>query len=150
MTHLLSSADINSFSPEISKFFYIKKCRYKLHFGLQVLILQNFFKPLRIVSIDMVTILMMSLKMATLGFLKMKVFWKKVYEVIVFIHDVTKKFLSCASSYMVHEDMWPKFGNSSISMREVIYPQFYKDLIRKTLFNLRDGLGASWVICDWH
>ena len=31
--HPLSSADINISSPEISKFCYIKKYRYRLHFG---------------------------------------------------------------------------------------------------------------------
>ena len=30
--------------------------------------------------------------------------------------------------------MWPKFVNSSISMREVIIPQFYMDLTKKTFF----------------
>ena len=32
VTHRISSADISSFSPEISKFCYVKKYRYKLHF----------------------------------------------------------------------------------------------------------------------
>ena len=32
MTHLLSSAEINNFSPKISKFCYIEKYRYRLHF----------------------------------------------------------------------------------------------------------------------
>ena len=32
LTHLLSSADISIFSLEISKFCYIKKYRYRLHF----------------------------------------------------------------------------------------------------------------------
>ena len=31
VTHLLSSADISIFSPEISKICYIKKCRYRLY-----------------------------------------------------------------------------------------------------------------------
>ena len=33
VTHPLSSADISIFSPEISKFCYIKKYRYRLHFN---------------------------------------------------------------------------------------------------------------------
>ena len=33
VTHPLNSADISIFSPEISKFCYIKKYRYRLHFG---------------------------------------------------------------------------------------------------------------------
>ena len=38
-------------------------------------------------------ILMMSGKMATLGLLKIKVFLNKVYDVIISVYDVTKKFL---------------------------------------------------------
>ena len=56
---------------------------------------------LRIVLIDMVTILMMSAKMATLGFLKIKVFSNKVYDVINSSHDVTNKILSRGSNYIV-------------------------------------------------
>ena len=33
VTHLLSSANISIFSSEISKFCYIKKYKYRLHFG---------------------------------------------------------------------------------------------------------------------
>ena len=33
VTHALSSADISTFSPEISKFCYIKKYRYRLNFS---------------------------------------------------------------------------------------------------------------------
>ena len=68
----------------------------------------------------MVIILMISAKIATLGFLKIKVFWNKGYDVIIFAHDVTTKVLSHDSNYIVDVVMWPKFGNSSVSMREVI------------------------------
>ena len=68
----------------------------------------------------MVAILMMSAKLATLGLLKIKVFWNKGYDVIISVHDVTNKILSRDSNYIVDVVMWPKFGNSSISMREVI------------------------------
>ena len=68
----------------------------------------------------MLTILMMSAKMTTLDFLKIKVFRNKVYDVIVSVHDVTNKTLSRESNYTVDVVMWPKFGNSSISMTEVI------------------------------
>ena len=68
----------------------------------------------------MVTILMMSSKMATLGLLKIKVFWNKSYDVIISFHDFTNKILSGDSNYIVDVAMWTKFGNSSISMREVI------------------------------
>ena len=33
VTYPLSSADISIFAREISKFSYIKKCRYRLHFN---------------------------------------------------------------------------------------------------------------------
>ena len=68
----------------------------------------------------MATIFMMSAKMATLGLLKMKIFWNKVYDVITSVYDVTNKILSRNSNYIVDVVMWPKFGNSSISMTEVI------------------------------
>ena len=42
----------------------------------------------------MVAILMMSVKIATLGLLKKKVFWKKDYDVIISVHEVTNKILS--------------------------------------------------------
>ena len=67
-----------------------------------------------------ITILMMSTKMATLGLLKTKVYWNKGYGVIIFVDDVTNKILSSDSVYIIDVFMWPKFGNSSISMREVI------------------------------
>ena len=68
----------------------------------------------------MVTILMMSAEMATPDLLKIKVFWKKGYDVILSVHDVTNKILSPNSNYNVNVVMWPKFGNSGISVREII------------------------------
>ena len=68
----------------------------------------------------MVTILMMSAKMATPGFLKIRVFWKKGYDVIISVHDVINTFLSRDPNYIIDLVMWPKFGNCSNSMRKVI------------------------------
>ena len=68
----------------------------------------------------MVRILIMSAKMATPGLLKIKVFWNKGYDVIIFVYDVTNKILSRDSNYIIDVVMWPKFGNCSISMRKVI------------------------------
>ena len=68
----------------------------------------------------MVKILMISTKMATLGLLKLKIFWNKGYEVIICTHDVTNKILSFDSNYIADLVMWPKFDNSSVSMREGI------------------------------
>ena len=63
---------------------------------------------------------MMSAKLATLGLLKIKVFWNKVYGVIIYLHDFTRKTLSRDSNYIVDVVVWPKFGYPNISMREVI------------------------------
>ena len=63
---------------------------------------------------------MISAKMATPGVLKITVFWNKGYDVMIRVDDVINKILSRDSNYIVDVFMWPKFGNSSISMREVI------------------------------
>ena len=68
----------------------------------------------------MITILMMLAKLATPGLLKIKAFRNKCYDVIIPDYDVAKKFLSRVSNYIVDVVMWPKFGDFSISMREVI------------------------------
>ena len=68
----------------------------------------------------MVTILMMPAKMATVSLLKTNVFLNKGYDVLISVFDVTNKVLPRVSNYIVDVVMWPKFGNSSISMREVI------------------------------
>ena len=117
------------FLPEISKFCYIKKYRYRLYFDTSwnyssmdalFLILLTFFESWKKFLINMVTILMMSAKMATPGLLKIKVFWKKGHDVMISVHDVTNKILSRDSNYNVNLVTWPKFGNSGISVREVI------------------------------
>ena len=82
----------------------------------------------------------MSAKMDTPGLLKIKVFWKKVYYVIISVHDVTNNILLYHSNYSVSAVMWSKFDNSSISVREVIITSIYKDLTRKTAF----FEGCSW------
>ena len=43
---------------------------------------------------NMVTILMMSAKMATSGLVKLKLSWRKGYDVIISVHDVNNKVLS--------------------------------------------------------
>ena len=63
---------------------------------------------------------MMSAKMATPDLFKTTVSWNKGYDVIIPVYDVTDKILSRNSNYIVDMFMWLKFGNSSISMREVI------------------------------
>ena len=66
---------------------------------------------------NVVAILMMSEKLATLGPLKIKTFWNKGYDVILSVYDVTSKVLLHDSNFIVDNVMWPKFDNSGISMR---------------------------------
>ena len=62
----------------------------------------------------------MSVKMANPSLIKIKIFWKKGYDAIISVHDVNSKMLSPDSNYNVNVVMWAKFGNSRISVREVI------------------------------
>ena len=58
----------------------------------------------------MVEILMMSVKLGTLDVLKITVFWKMGYDVIMLVRDVTNEILSIDSNYVVRVIMWPNFG----------------------------------------
>ena len=49
---------------------------------------------------------MMTAKLATLGLLKINVFWNKVYDVTISVHDVTNKTLSRESNYTVDVVIW--------------------------------------------
>ena len=81
------------------------------------------------------TTLMMSAKMTTSGLLKIKVFWNKDYGVISSVYDVTNKILSWGLIDIVEMVIWPDFGNSSISFREVnIILNFIKIWLERTLF----------------
>ena len=119
VTHHLSFDYISNFSPELSKFWYVKKCMDRLHFDTNFLIFLTFLESLKIVLIKEVTILMISAKMASPGLLKMKIFWNKGYDVMIYVDGITSKILSLDSHYIVDVVMWPNFGNSSISTREV-------------------------------
>ena len=86
---------------------------------------------------------MMSAKMTTPSLLKITVFWNKGYDVIIPVDDVTYKILSWDSNYIVDVFMWPKFGNSSIPMREVITTiNFIRIWLKKLLF-LSGGLVST-------
>ena len=63
---------------------------------------------------------MMSEKLATPGLLKLEIFWNKGYNVIIVDYDVTNKILLRDSNYIVDVVMWLKFGNYSVTIREVI------------------------------
>ena len=68
----------------------------------------------------MVTILLISAKLTTLSLLKVKIFWDKGYAILISIHDVTNNLLLRDSNYIADVVMWPKFDNSTLSMKEVI------------------------------
>ena len=44
---------------------------------------------------------MMSAKITTPGYLKIRVFLNKGYDVIIFVHDVTDRILSGESNYII-------------------------------------------------
>ena len=118
VTYPLSSAD-SIFSRKSANFVILrnKEIDNTLAFWY---IISNFLESLKIVLIIMGKILMMSRKIATPGLLKVKLFRNKGFDVIISIHVVPNKILSGDSNYTVDVVMWPKFGNSSISMREVV------------------------------
>ena len=120
VTHSLNSADISFFHRKSANFAISRNTDidcisiHNFYLFWLFLILYRFF------VINMVKILMMSTKMATLGLLKMKVFWNKGYYVICFAYDVAIKILSHDSNCIGDVVMWSKFGNPSICIREVI------------------------------
>ena len=76
----------------------------------------------------------MSAKMATPGLLKIRVFWTKGYDTITPVYGVTNKILSHDSNYVVDMFMWPKFCNSTISMRKVITTSILLGFDQKNCF----------------
>ena len=62
----------------------------------------------------MVTILMMSAKIATLDLVKIKVFWNKDYDITISVFDNNNEILSPDSNYIVDVVMLSKLGNSII------------------------------------
>ena len=48
-------------------------------------------------------------KMATLGPLKIKVYWDEGFHVITFVHDVTNKIFLRDSNYIADVVIWSKF-----------------------------------------
>ena len=120
VTYFLSFAGISIFSQEISNFFYIKKYICRLHFNTYFLILLTLFESLKVLLINMVSILIISANLATLDQLKITIFWKKAYGVIIFVHDVTNKnwsryqiilyMWSCAQSLVTVAFLWEKLS----------------------------------------
>ena len=135
----LSSADISIFSREIRNFCYIKKYIYILNFDTEFLILLFLFESLKVILINIVAIWKMSPKLATLGLLKITVFWIKGDDVIIFVCDVTNKIFSGDSNYTLDVFKWHvfKFGICRISMRKIIITlktQFKMIFFKKAIF----------------
>ena len=72
----MSSADISIFHQKSATFVIPRNYRYRIRlcFNTQLLILLTLLESLKVVLINMVVILMMPSKLATLGFLKIKIF----------------------------------------------------------------------------
>ena len=64
---------------------------------------------------------MMSAKSATIDLLKIKAFWYKGCDVMISAHDATKRLSSCDWNHIVNAVMWPKLGNSSITIRDLFF-----------------------------
>ena len=88
--------------------------------------------------------------MATLRLLKIKFFWNKGYDVIIYLYDVTNQILSRDSNCIVDLVMQPKVGNSSIYLGRVTITSMLYEFDQKNHFFLRGGLGWSWIIWDWY
>ena len=84
------------------------------------IIFLTFLESLKVVLINMATVLMISAKMATPDLLKTKIFWKKGYDVTISDHDVISPILSRNSNYNVNAVMWPKVGNCSIFVTSIL------------------------------
>ena len=117
----------------ISSFFQWRSATFVIstNTNMDCILIHNFIDSLKVVLINMIAIFMMSAKLTTVDLLKIKVFWNKRHDLVIFVHDVTSKILSRNSHYIVCVFMWAKFGNSRISIREVIIISIYKDLARK-------------------
>ena len=78
-------------------------------------------------------ILMMSAKVTTLAVLKRKILWNKTYDVLISVYDVTSKVLSSDSNATVIWSYDQSLLTLSFLREKVSWPQFYKDLTRKTI-----------------
>ena len=62
------------------------------------------------------------------------VFWNKGYYVIYPVYNFSNKTLSHDSNYIMDVVTWPKLVTLASVQEKLSWPQFYKDLTRKTAF----------------
>ena len=91
------SADITKVLLEISKFCYTKKNRC-----IDCILIHSIVSNSKDFFDKKVTMLMMSAKVATPGLLKITLYWNKGYDVITCVYDITNKFFSRDSNYIVN------------------------------------------------
>ena len=102
MTHTQSSAESSAFFRRKSTNFAISRST-----DIDCILIHNFeffltdFESSKISLKNMFAILMISGKMATLDFLKLKLFQNEGYDVIIYVHDITNQILSCDPNYIV-------------------------------------------------
>ena len=123
MIHSLSSADIGTFSPEITNFYYIWIwIKLKIAFRYIFSNCFDYYWLSKSFFFNMVAILMISATLVTSGLWKNVIckYVNKVFDVIISVHYVSNKILLRDSNHIVHAVMWPKFDKCSISMRDVI------------------------------
>ena len=69
---------------------------------------------------NMLSILMMSSKLAILDFLKTMFFWNKVYDIIISVFDVNNENFLCHLNYTVDVAMWPKLVTLSFLWEKLL------------------------------
>ena len=130
----------------------LKKDRKKLHLNKFFLILLTFLKPLKVVLINMIKFLMMSVKLASPCPLNIKILWNKGYGIIISVRDVTNKTWSNFVEvwYEVIKVWWLYDFYERRYIRKFLreVTKLYKELNRKTNF-LRGSLGSSSIIWNW-
>ena len=84
-------------------------------------------------------------------------FWNKCYDFIISVSDASNKILSRGSFNIVDVVVWPKFDNTSTSMREVIITSTLWGFNQKkhffcgmVLVQVRVGTGATYGLAILH
>ena len=108
----------------------------------------------------MIKILLISAEMATLGLLEIKIFLNACYYVIIYLHFVTNKTISCDSKCIVDVTMWwfklkvRKFWGLILEFVDVTGEKlaegglFAKFLTREKSFILDFRLGSEYTSAE--